>query len=611
VTVNDQTGDSVYTFGRFAVDPVRRTLCRDGKAVRLRPRTFDVLLALVEHRGELLDKDRFFALVWQDTIVEENNLARHVSTLRKIFHESGAPQYIVTAPHRGYRFVAPVEIVHDPDVVSRIAPAIQRRAVEVPPPVPVAPASANTMASGHPRTMRWFGLVAGLVIIASLAGTQARLPRAGERGGMPHHKLWQLTLSPGVQDEPAWSPNGEWIAYSSDRDGNADIWIQPVGQENPRRVTKSPDNDWQPAWSPDGRYIAFRSERNGGGLYVVQPDGTGERRIAEFGYEPRWSADSTKILFYGPLRTAAGRWSEIYQVPSGGGAPSPVLARELSQYLWFYAAWHPGDHRISIYGARRGASPEMLTALEDGSNVVRSEISDEVAARLREANVVLGRFVWAPLGDALLFEGTSEGVRNIWRIGVDPTTLAWNSTVERLTTGAELDTNISLSGDGRRLAFSLRTENTRLWSFPFDSLSGRITGPGAPFTAEGADGPYDVSPDGSRVVYRAVRHGKQELWQRTLTSGQDCVPPRRRVEPSAAGHCDAESHDGSRAVADRAQTHVRQRNTGAVRLVGRWYEDSRLVRRGPACEGRDLSVLHFASRQPGQWFTRVHVPCEL
>ena len=523
MTVTDQTGDRVYSFGPFLLDPVRRTLCRAGQTVPLRPKTFDVLLTLVEHRGELLDKDRFFKLVWQDTIVEENNLARHVSTLRKVLHENGEGQSIVTIPYRGYRFVAPVEIINS-SVGPVTAHPIEDKRNEIPSPATPAlhtAAPANGSGNRRARTLTWMGLVVALLIIASFTGTQARLPHAGERGGMPHRKLWQLTLSPGVQDEPAWSPNGEWIAYSSDRNGNADIWIQPVGQENPRRVTSSPDNDWQPAWSPDGRYIAFRSERNGGGLYIVRPDGTGERKLADFGYEPRWSADSSKILFYGPLKTAAARWGELYEVPVGGGAPTPLLGKVVAQYQWFYAAWHPSDRRISIFGARRGAPPEMLTASEDGSSIVRSQIGEDAATRIRDANVTLGRFVWAPLGDALLFEGTSEGVRNIWRIGVDPVTLAWNSTIERLTTGAELDTNISLSGDGKRLAFSLRTENTRLWSFPFDSISGRVTGPGEPFTAEGADAPYDVSSDGRRVVYRAVRHGKQELWQRTLASGQD------------------------------------------------------------------------------------------
>src|SRR5207248_4055161 len=132
----------------------------------------------------------------------------------------------------------------------------------------------------------------------------------------------------------------------------------------------------------------------------------------------------------------------LFEVSSTQGRPTAVLQQIASQYQWFVAAWHPGDGRISIYGARRGASPEMVTASENGAKVVRSDINEDVAARIRDANVSFGQFSWSPLGDALFFEGTAEGVRNIWRVGVDPVTLAWSSTVERLTTGAELDTNI-------------------------------------------------------------------------------------------------------------------------------------------------------------------------
>ena len=513
--VQDQRRDRVYTFGPFVLDAVRRSLRRAGEPVPLRPKTFEVLLTFVEHRGELLDKEQLFKLVWKDSIVEENNLARHVSTLRRVFqgHTDGE-EYIVTVPLRGYRFVAPVEI-HEDGIPS--SPTGAPDTAE-----PVTPAHPDNLVLKRPSlTATWVGLVTLLVIIASFTGTQARLPRAGERNGIPHRKLWQLTFTPGVQDEPAWSPNGEWIAYSSDRNGNSDIWIQPVGQENPRRVTLSPENDWQPAWSPDARYIAFRSERDGGGLFIIQPDGAGERKIADFGYKPQWSADASKILFYGALKTSAARWSELYEISLNGGAPSPVLPTLLAEYLWFHAAWHLGDGRITIYGARRGGGTEMVTASRDGTNVVKSDVNHDVALRLRDANVTFGECAWSPQADALFFEGTSEGVRNIWRIGVDSRTLAWTSAVQRLTTGAELQTNIDLSRDGKRIAFSQRKENTRLWSFPFNSQIGQITGPGEPFTAEGADAPYDISVDGRRLVYRAVRHGKQELWQRTLASGQD------------------------------------------------------------------------------------------
>ena len=129
--------------------------------------------------------------------------------------------------------------------------------------------------------------------------------------------------------------------------------------------------------------------------------------------------------------------------------------------------------------------------------------------------------MWSPGGDALFFEETSADVKNVWRVTVDPKTLRWSAGPDRLTTGAELNDNISVTSDGSRIAFSLRTEKTRLWSIPFDAVAGRITGPGEPFSDEGADAPYDVSPDGTRLIYRAIRHGKQELWMRSLAGGED------------------------------------------------------------------------------------------
>ncbi|HKN85056.1 MAG TPA: transcriptional regulator, partial [Pyrinomonadaceae bacterium] len=179
MTVTDQTGDRVYSFGHFLLDPVRRTLCRAGQTVPLRPKTFDVLLTLVEHRGELLDKDRFFKLVWQDTIVEENNLARHVSTLRKVLHENGEGQSIVTIPYRGYRFVAPVEIINS-SVGPVTAHPIEDKRNEIPTPALHTAAPANGSGNRRARTLTWMGLVVALLIIASFTGTQARLPHAGE-----------------------------------------------------------------------------------------------------------------------------------------------------------------------------------------------------------------------------------------------------------------------------------------------------------------------------------------------------------------------------------------------------------------------------------------------
>ena len=100
---------AVYEFGDFRLDAEKRLLWRAGAPVPLRPRVFETLLFLVKHHDTVLDKERLMEAVWPDSIVEENNLSQHISTLRRVFGETpGSHHYIVTVPGRGYRFVADV-----------------------------------------------------------------------------------------------------------------------------------------------------------------------------------------------------------------------------------------------------------------------------------------------------------------------------------------------------------------------------------------------------------------------------------------------------------------------------------------------------------------------
>ena len=107
---------------------------------------------------------------------------------------------------------------------------------------------------------------------------------------------------------------------------------------------------------------------------------------------------------------------------------------------------------------------------------------------------------------------------NIWRVRVEPGTLRWQE-ANRLTTGAERNVGVAVSPDGSKLAFSVRSEQTRLWALPFDAMNGRTIGQGDPVLAEGADVQYDVSSDGRELVYRTLRRGTQQLWRRSITGG--------------------------------------------------------------------------------------------
>lgn len=101
-----------YEFGPFRVDPRERQLMRDGQVVPLRPKVFDILLMLVQNRGHILSKDDLMKHVWSNTVVEEGNISRNISTLRNVLGEGPREHnYIETIPWRGYRFVANVKEV--------------------------------------------------------------------------------------------------------------------------------------------------------------------------------------------------------------------------------------------------------------------------------------------------------------------------------------------------------------------------------------------------------------------------------------------------------------------------------------------------------------------
>ena len=101
-----------YEFGPFRLDPAERLLLRDGQAVALTPKAFDLLVYLVEHHGHLVEKQSLMTALWPDTVVEEANLAYNVSALRKALANGREDaKFIETVPTRGYRFVAPVRVV--------------------------------------------------------------------------------------------------------------------------------------------------------------------------------------------------------------------------------------------------------------------------------------------------------------------------------------------------------------------------------------------------------------------------------------------------------------------------------------------------------------------
>jgi len=123
------SGAARYAFGPFLLDMREQRLLRDGEAVPLTLKAFELLRVLVENQGHLLGKDELLRLVWPDAVVEENNLTVTISALRKALDEGPTDrQYIETVPRRGYRFVADLRVLEDETTATptTTAPDVER-----------------------------------------------------------------------------------------------------------------------------------------------------------------------------------------------------------------------------------------------------------------------------------------------------------------------------------------------------------------------------------------------------------------------------------------------------------------------------------------------------
>jgi DNA-binding winged helix-turn-helix (wHTH) protein/TolB-like protein/tetratricopeptide (TPR) repeat protein len=141
-----------YAFDRFVVDPVEQRVLRDGIPVPLEPKVFETLHVLIRNAGRLVDKAELMRSVWPEAIVEEGNLARNVSLLRKVLGTDAEGEPLIeTVPKRGYRFVRPVAVL----------PTEARSAASRPP-------DGRAVPAGIEAVRLHYGLRRGTVLLGSL-----------------------------------------------------------------------------------------------------------------------------------------------------------------------------------------------------------------------------------------------------------------------------------------------------------------------------------------------------------------------------------------------------------------------------------------------------------
>jgi Tol biopolymer transport system component/DNA-binding winged helix-turn-helix (wHTH) protein len=512
-----------YRFGECVVDTRRRCLWRSRQLVPLTAKTFDVLVFLLRHPNRVIEKAEFFNALWPDTHVLEANLVRQMSLLRRALGEQADTHaYIVTIPGRGYELVADVEEL--PDLPAELAAPAEAHPDSIGSSVQAPP-----QPEGRISVEMRYRILAACVALLVLGAVVWQLTAERASNGETQRTLRQITFESGAPREPSWAPGGKTLVFASDASGNPDLWIQILAEARPRQLTRHPAVDAQPSFSPDGEWIVFRSERDGGGLFKVRAHGGPEERLTDFGHHPQWSPAGDLILFSGSTVRTGTR--KLFVVRPDGGDEREIAADAVSRFTsgsttfgWLNsvrAAWHPDGRRISLWGREADGTWTFQTIAVAGGALRRSRISEETQEQLR-TELTLGRFIWSATGRHLFFEGERDQTRNIWRVAINPSTLDWIGNPERLTTSAGEDADIAVSPGGGALVFTIRATRTRLWAIEFDAREGRVLGTGEALTSGSAgEMDADATPDGRKLAYRAVRAGRNELWELDTTNGAE------------------------------------------------------------------------------------------
>ncbi|MFN7983060.1 MAG: winged helix-turn-helix domain-containing protein [Vicinamibacterales bacterium] len=513
-----------WVFGPFEFDAAAFRLRREGLVVPLEPKGIDVLRLLLERAPAVVEKSEIFDIVWRDVAVTDNALTRVIAQLRRALDDDAkSPRYIETVATRGYRFVAIVR----PGLVSGDLAAVEAVCAN-PAIVTSAPAHTHTstpLELKHKRTPWMLAAVTAAVLVIAgvvlLRPLMSRIMRSqvmqaartsDGRSAMEHlatvHPA-QLTTGDGLDGQAAFSRDGTTIAFSSDRTGSFELYVQSLTPgAAPTALTSNGRSNIQPAWSPDGRFIAYH-EAAGGGIWVVPSHGGTARRLAATGSRPAWSPDGRLIAYQSlvsnliPTSNPPSAASAIWVVEPETGRTRSVTDDGTLEHPRVAPQWSANGRLFFVETpAPTSAGDSTLWSMDVATGERRIEarhrmlLPDYALAPDGSGAWVLvrtGALWWLPLkGDVASREPHPTGLPS-----------------------PGIQSELALSPDGRRLAWTLVQPRSELQSVREPDARGRSASSEVVSVGNGVRATGAVAAPDGRLAYSGILQGSSpQIWIR-------------------------------------------------------------------------------------------------
>jgi DNA-binding winged helix-turn-helix (wHTH) protein len=250
----------IVRFGIFEVDLESAELRRNRLKVPLQGQPFQVFAFLLQHSGKLVTRDELREKVWpKDTFVDfDHGLNTAITKIRiALGDDADNPRFVETLPRRGYRFIGPVDM-----------PSSQA----------VSPTPAKGPFEGLTKRWTLIGVGAALLVLLSGIGIR-RFSRKALESPLPPVEVVPLVVLPGRQSDPAFSPDGNQIAFVEFDRKQAALYTMLIDGTKPLRLAQ---RGATPSWSPDGRQVAFLRpslDNKSISIYVVSALGGDEHRL--------------------------------------------------------------------------------------------------------------------------------------------------------------------------------------------------------------------------------------------------------------------------------------------------------------------------------------------
>ena len=470
----------IVRFGVFEADLQTGQLRKNGVRVPLQGQPFQVCALLLKHSGELVTREELRQNVWpEDTFVDfEQALNTAIAKIRiALGDDADNPRFIETLPRRGYRFVGPVD----------------KHSLQAP-----SPSSPKRRFERFTAIALWIAIGATLVLLCGVGVWRFSSNRA--EAPLPPIEVVPLVGLTGREFKPAFSPDGNQVAFSGGGPKNSGIYTTVVGGEKSLRLTSN-SGDCCPRWSPDGRQVAFfRTSREGVAIYVIPAFGGTEHRVysGPAGFFHRaldWSPDGKVLAFTEGHADKIRSWIALLSLAD---FTTRRLTSPSDQEIDYGPAFSPDGSTVAfVRGIVAGVVADLYVVSAAGGT----------PERLTHDNTWLWPPPnWTPDGRDIVFSSARGGLFRLWRISASGGTpwLAAGAGVEAISP--------SISPKGNQLVYQQVSDDARsIWRLDLRDEKHRQGPPAQVISESGWKGRPHFSPDGKRIAFESWRSGYLEI----------------------------------------------------------------------------------------------------